>query len=205
MAPLPVRSDDDTGDSSPGRGRNGEFHAQLCRTHLHRRRRLVAPEYSAETAEYNEFGEAAAAFIRGGAALYPTGTATTVRVTGGKGGEVVTTDGPYAETKEVAHRLLPAGVRGPGRGRGHRGQDPGGVGRRGRGAADHPDAELARPTTPARAALVRLVRDEGRRVLATLIRLTGNLELAEDAVQDATLRALQTWPRDGVPASRGPG
>lgn len=53
--------------------------------------------------------------------------------------------------------------------------------------------------TDARAALVRLVRDEGRRVLATLVRLTGDLQLAEDAVQDATVRALQTWPRDGVP------
>jgi RNA polymerase sigma factor (sigma-70 family) len=52
---------------------------------------------------------------------------------------------------------------------------------------------------PAHAALVRLVRDEGRRVLATLARLTGDLQLAEDAVADATVRALQTWPRDGVP------
>ncbi|WP_425565974.1 RNA polymerase sigma factor [Pseudonocardia ailaonensis] len=52
----------------------------------------------------------------------------------------------------------------------------------------------------AHAALVRLVRDEGRRVLATLVRLTGDLQLAEDAVQDATLRALEVWPRDGVPA-----
>jgi RNA polymerase sigma-70 factor, ECF subfamily len=50
-----------------------------------------------------------------------------------------------------------------------------------------------------RATLVRLVRDEGRRVLATLARLTGDLALAEDAVQDATIRALETWPRDGVP------
>ncbi|MGD9528253.1 RNA polymerase sigma factor [Pseudonocardia sp.] len=48
-------------------------------------------------------------------------------------------------------------------------------------------------------ALVVLVRDEGRRVLATLVRLTGDLGLAEDAVQDATLRALETWPRTGVP------
>ncbi|WP_214402711.1 RNA polymerase sigma factor [Pseudonocardia lacus] len=53
---------------------------------------------------------------------------------------------------------------------------------------------------PARAALVRLVRDEGRRVLATLVRVTGDLQLAEDAVQDATERALATWPRDGVPS-----
>ena len=51
----------------------------------------------------------------------------------------------------------------------------------------------------ARAALVALVRDEGRRVLATLVRLTGDLQLAEDAVQDATVRALEVWPRDGVP------
>ncbi len=52
-------------------------------------------------AEYGAFGEAAAAVIRGGAVLYPTATATTIRVPGGKGGEVLTTDGPYAETKEV--------------------------------------------------------------------------------------------------------
>jgi hypothetical protein len=59
------------------------------------------PEFAAETAEYGAFGEAAAAIIRGGAALYPTPTATTVRVEGGKGGDVLTTDGPFAETKEV--------------------------------------------------------------------------------------------------------
>jgi RNA polymerase sigma-70 factor (ECF subfamily) len=37
-------------------------------------------------------------------------------------------------------------------------------------------------------------------VLATLVRVTGSLELAEDAVQDAAERALAGWPRDGVPA-----
>jgi hypothetical protein len=60
-----------------------------------------APEHADVMAEYGEFGAAAAAVIRGGAALYPTATATTVRVTGGKGGDVVASDGPYAETKEV--------------------------------------------------------------------------------------------------------
>jgi hypothetical protein len=59
------------------------------------------PEYAEETKEYAAFGEAAAAVLRGGAALYPTSTATTVRVDGGKGGNVVTSDGPYAETKEA--------------------------------------------------------------------------------------------------------
>lgn len=59
------------------------------------------PEYADTTAEYGAFGEAAAAVLRGGAALYPTPTATSVQVQGGKGGDVVTTDGPYAETKEA--------------------------------------------------------------------------------------------------------
>jgi hypothetical protein len=56
---------------------------------------------SDETKLYAEFGAENADAIRGGAALYPTSTATTVRVRGGRGGDVVTSDGPYAETKEV--------------------------------------------------------------------------------------------------------
>ncbi|MCR6487093.1 RNA polymerase sigma factor [Amycolatopsis sp. OK19-0408] len=50
-------------------------------------------------------------------------------------------------------------------------------------------------------AVARLVRDEGTRVLATLVRVTGSVDLAQDAVQDAVVRALETWPRDGVPAN----
>ncbi|WP_327034560.1 RNA polymerase sigma factor [Micromonospora ureilytica] len=45
----------------------------------------------------------------------------------------------------------------------------------------------------------QVVRAERSRILATLIRVTGSVDLAEDATQDAVLRALQTWPRDGVP------
>jgi hypothetical protein len=59
------------------------------------------PQYAADLAAYDEFGKVAAAALRGGAALYPTRTATTVRVKGGKGGDMVTSDGPYAETKEA--------------------------------------------------------------------------------------------------------
>ena len=51
----------------------------------------------------------------------------------------------------------------------------------------------------ARAALARLIREEGPRVVATLIRLTGDVQTAEDAVQEAAIRALQTWPGAGVP------
>jgi hypothetical protein len=59
------------------------------------------PEYAEEMKEYRAFGAAAAAVIRGGHALYPTSTATTVRVPAGPGGEILTSDGPYAETKEA--------------------------------------------------------------------------------------------------------
>jgi RNA polymerase sigma-70 factor (ECF subfamily) len=47
--------------------------------------------------------------------------------------------------------------------------------------------------------LAETVRVEGARVLATLVRTLGSLQLAEDAVQDAAVAALQTWPRDGIP------
>ncbi|MBJ7472316.1 MAG: transcription initiation protein [Solirubrobacteraceae bacterium] len=61
----------------------------------------TAPEQAEEMRGYGAFGQTAAAVMRGGAALYPTSTATTVRVADGPGSAVVTTDGPYTETKEA--------------------------------------------------------------------------------------------------------
>ena len=46
-----------------------------------------------------------------------------------------------------------------------------------------------------------LFRNEGGRVLATLIRLLGDFELAEDAMQDAFAAALMQWPSEGIPAN----
>ncbi len=46
-----------------------------------------------------------------------------------------------------------------------------------------------------------LYRAESRRVLATLIRLLGDFDLAEDALHDAFRAALEQWERDGVPAN----
>ena len=64
-----------------------------------------SPELWAQIlAEYNDFGATAGAagVLAGGEALQDTTTATTVQVRGGaKGGEIVTVDGPFAETKEV--------------------------------------------------------------------------------------------------------
>ena len=48
-----------------------------------------------------------------------------------------------------------------------------------------------------------VVRTDGRRVLAGLIRLTGDFDAAEDALQEAYARALTVWHRDGVPATPG--
>jgi RNA polymerase sigma-70 factor (ECF subfamily) len=42
---------------------------------------------------------------------------------------------------------------------------------------------------------------ESRRVLATLIRLLGDFDLAEEAMHDAFRAALEQWPRDGVPSN----
>jgi RNA polymerase sigma-70 factor, ECF subfamily len=44
-------------------------------------------------------------------------------------------------------------------------------------------------------------RNESGRVLATLIRLLGDFELAEDAMQDAFAAALMQWPSEGIPAN----
>ena len=44
-----------------------------------------------------------------------------------------------------------------------------------------------------------LYRDESRRVLATLIRLLGDFDLAEEALQDAFTAAVTQWPKEGIP------
>jgi len=48
-------------------------------------------------------------------------------------------------------------------------------------------------------AVAETIRVEGTRILATLIRTVGDVQLAEDAVQEATLAALGAWPVTGVP------
>jgi RNA polymerase sigma-70 factor, ECF subfamily len=47
----------------------------------------------------------------------------------------------------------------------------------------------------------QIYREESGRILATLIRLLGDLDLAEDAVQEAFAAALAAWPKTGAPAN----
>ena len=54
-----------------------------------------------------------------------------------------------------------------------------------------------------RAAISEAFREEWGRIVATLIRTTGDWDLAEDCAQGAFERALKTWPRDGIPRRPG--
>ncbi|HEY7237131.1 MAG TPA: RNA polymerase sigma factor [Gemmatimonadaceae bacterium] len=49
--------------------------------------------------------------------------------------------------------------------------------------------------------IVRVYRDDSRRILATLIRLLGDFDAAEEAMQDAFAVAVEQWARDGVPSN----
>jgi RNA polymerase sigma-70 factor (ECF subfamily) len=52
-------------------------------------------------------------------------------------------------------------------------------------------------------AIERVFREESGRAIATLIRVLGDFDLAEEAVQDAFARALEVWPNRGVPDKPG--
>jgi len=54
-----------------------------------------------------------------------------------------------------------------------------------------------------RAVVDRLFREEQGRAVATLIRVLGDFDLAEEAVQDAFTTALETWPERGIPDNPG--
>jgi RNA polymerase sigma-70 factor, ECF subfamily len=58
-------------------------------------------------------------------------------------------------------------------------------------------------TAEVKAAVDAAFREEWGRVVATLIRVTGDWDLAEECAQDAFAVALQRWPRDGIPGRPG--
>src|SRR4029078_13031370 len=77
------------------------------------------------------------------------------------------------------------------------GTDPRCVARQGRGAPGH---RLRRELIDS---LDDIIRIEGGQVLATLIRLTGDIDRAEDALHDAIVVAADVWRRDGTPDKPG--
>ena len=139
-------------------------------------------------------------------------TATVVRVS----------DGPQVDQRRAVHReqgaprrLLRRRLWLAGPGAGARGAHPGRALGRDRGTPGRrlPVARLSRrrPEQQGPRRVVQPVvpedvfRAESGRVLGALMRRFGDLDLAEDAYQDACLSALETWPRDGVPTNPGRG
>jgi RNA polymerase sigma-70 factor (ECF subfamily) len=51
--------------------------------------------------------------------------------------------------------------------------------------------------------LATTVREERSRLVAALVRVLRDWDLAEELVQEATVAALETWPRDGIPENPG--
>ncbi|WP_347256477.1 sigma-70 family RNA polymerase sigma factor [Actinomadura sp. RB99] len=62
---------------------------------------------------------------------------------------------------------------------------------------------MAGGLTDAEGAVAAAFREEWGRVVATLIRMTGDWDLAEECAQEAFARALERWPGDGVPRRPG--
>jgi RNA polymerase sigma-70 factor (ECF subfamily) len=65
------------------------------------------------------------------------------------------------------------------------------------------DRASGAPAGVGEATIGRVFREESGRSVATLIRVFGQIEIAEDAVQDAFALALRVWPRDGMPPNPG--
>ena len=176
-----------------------------------RRRGPMAAEiegYDAFTAHLRERG--AYAGRRGARA---DATATTVRVRDGK---TLTTDGPFAETKEALGGFYLVEAADLDEAIALRRDDPGRAARLDRGPADlrravgrrrralarrpvrrGPPAAGSRAAVAAHEVVDRLFREEQGRAVATLIRVLGDFDLAEEAVQDAFIAALETWPARG--------
>src|SRR5437868_15181917 len=65
----------------------------------------------------------------------------------------------------------------------------------------NPKADVGVVAEQARNTVDAVYRSDSRHVLATLIRLLGDFDVAEEALHDTFKAALEQWPRDGVPAN----
>ena len=145
--------------------------------------------------------------------LQPTATATTVRTEGGK---PLITDGPFAETKEqlAGYYILDCrrSRRGDRLGRENSDRVQRRRGLRRNPPDRRPAAALRRParvdvSCPAdiRAAAETVFRREHGRIIASLIRLCGSFDRAEEAMQEGFAAALANWPAAASRPIRPPG
>ena len=126
-----------------------------------------------------------------GRELVERGEAKVVRVVDG---ETVVTDGPFAETKEQLGGVFITDLPDLDEAIRHRRA-------RSRRRVRHPrDPAADQPVTERVAAVYA---EEWPRCVAILTRVLGDLERAEDAVQDAFATALERWPQTGIPDNPG--
>src|SRR5258706_9499770 len=68
-------------------------------------------------------------------------------------------------------------------------------------SGDAPSARRASRPSSVQAKVEAIYRAESRRIFATLVRLLGDFDLAEEALSDAFRAALEQWPSEGIPAN----
>ena len=141
--------------------------------------------------------------------LRPLEDATLVRR---RRGELLVTDGPFAEGRELILGFDVLECDSHRRGHRVRVEASDGAFRADRGARrlavrgrQLTEPRPAPPASPSevRAALARAHRDEWGKVFGTIVRFTGDWNLAEDCTQDAFARALERWEADGIPRNPG--
>ena len=159
-------------------------------------------EGEAQMAGYMKFGEEMTkrGVLKGGERLHPTSDATTVQV---RDGEVAHLRRSVRRDQGADRRLLSRRRQGPRRGDRDRGEDPGREQGHDRSEADLGDVSGPPSTGSVEAAVAAAFRSDWGRVVATLIRMSGDWDLAEECAQDAFARALERWPRDGIPQNPG--
>ena len=121
------------------------------------------------------------------------------------GAEPIVTDGPFVESKEwlggfwvIELPDLDAALQ-------WATEALQGLRRQGRGPAlpgeCRPDSRMDSPDSTA--AIERIYREEYGRIVASLVRRFGDIDIAEEAAGEALLAAVERWPLDGVPPNPG--
>ena len=163
----------------------------------------IAPEdvqrMYAQTGAFNDELQAAGRWVFGGG-LKAVDTATVVNAVSG---ETVMTDGPYARDQGAPRRVLGDHRRRPRRGprlgpQGVRRVRSTGRGPSVRGRGLRP--ECRRSTQPG--SLASSATSHGK-AIATLVRQFGDIDVAEEAVQEAFVIATRKWPETGTPPNPG--